>query len=169
MCGLFRRLAVLGLACSFLAGCNNNSKSVVVDPSLASISGKFTFSSAPPFLAMFVKVRLHPITGGSDIPLVIKADGSFSAVNIKPGEMKVVVDIQGPPGYDDLVKRSRTTNDPRIQEQLAKMRQEMRDQPGLGGEIPQVAEKYTAPETTPLTWTITAGVNEPKEFDVSSS
>jgi hypothetical protein len=99
-------------------------------------------------------LTLH-YANGQRYPITLKEDGSFKVAQVPVGPAKVTV--TGAPGFGSMGKLT-----PEEKEKfLAQLPPDKRGKATQTG--PAVPEKYASPESSGLSWEITAGINQ-KDF-----
>jgi hypothetical protein len=141
-------------------GCGGKSEGIV--------SGKVTFPT-PDKPLPGGQMILHPVGGeATAAPAVpINPDGTFSVGGIPPGDYKVTFESLG---VQNPMMDMPGNLTPEIK---AKMNEQggAGNYPTGGGAAPaevNIPPKFTVLESTPFTWTIKKGKNEPKEFNLTA-
>jgi hypothetical protein len=131
-------LTLLLLAAATL-GCSRGNKG-------AALSGKVTINGGP---VKGGQIRFQPVAGGVEYPGSISPQGTYTAANLPPGEMKVVVDTE-------MVKSMRYPAPKDVAAPNVANSQEY---------VP-VPPKYRSFASTPLRVTVT-GKNQTQDFDLA--
>jgi hypothetical protein len=174
MSSSFRRALLLCLGLPFLLGCPESK----VPTDAGVVSGRVIFASHPnggwaPELP--IELELVPVAmknspkppPGVNIPTAMftkipvnTTDGTFWFSSAPLGDWLVVIKVGG--GLSTLATPGAQDLTPEQKENQKKMMAQMVAE----GKLPNIPESYTDPSTTPLTWTIQAGKNPSKEFNV---
>lgn len=129
------------------------------DSSKATISGRVTYKGTP---LGGGNMTLHPAGTGNPYPVSLKPDGTFQIGEVPPGEMKVAIETE--------TVKAATAGYAFKPPPEAAQKKDAKLPDLAGSRLPtyvKIPAKYANPQTSGLTWTIEAGRNNEKTFDLT--